>query len=1498
MTTTVAKPVARPLSGAAGFPTTRRLRAAGYALLALITYVPLLRTAPGKVSADTKTYLYLDPSRLLARASSMWDPNIGFGTVTHQNIGYLFPMGPYYWLMHALGAPAWVSQRLWLGSILFLAGVGMLYLMRTLHVRGPGVVCAALVFMFTPYLLDFASRLSVILLPWAGLPWMLALVIKALRDERSWRYAAAFAIVVQVVGSVNATALVFAGIAPVLWIIYAVTVAREATWSRALKVAGKVGLLTVLASLWWIAGLSVQSGYGLDILKFTETVQTVSLASSASEVMRGLGYWFFYGIDKLGPWTLASIPYTQHPWLIAISFGIPILAMVSAAVIRWRHRVFFILVMLVGVAVAVGAFPYEQPSVLGRTFKSFAHSSNFGLALRSTSRAVPLIALGVAVLVGVGVNAVFDALSARGLTLQGSAVVALVGMLALLNIWPLWRGTVYGGNLLRDENVPAYWTQAAAALDRRPHDTRVLEIPGADFAAYRWGQTVDPITPGLMDRPYVARELVPWGSAASANLLNALDRRMQEGVLDPAAIAPVARLMSAGDVLYRADLETDRFDLVRARPLWLLLTKPVPPGLDAPTGYGNGLGRPLTFKQIDPIALALPAGMGDPPPVSVFPVPDAQPIVHARAASAPLVMSGDGEGVVDVASGGALGNSVILYSGSYAGDPKALKAQVDQPGALLVVTDSNRKRGERWSGVKWNMGATERADETPLTTDEKDNRLVVFPAAGTDAYTVIQTPGVHVSTSSYGNPDTYEPEMRGDHALDGDPNTMWLTGERNRVIGERIRIDLDTPVTTDHVNLVQPLVGVMNRYITKMTVTFDGGNARTIGLGRSSRAAAGQTVTFPKRTFHRIEFTIAGTNVGNKVYAPYDNGVGLAEIRLRDDHPGAQDVRSDEIVRMPTDLVSAAGASAAGHPLVFSMSRSRTVVVRSADEPTVVREFSVPDARAFGVRGTARMNATVPGALMDSLLGTPDVSAGGITATSSLQLPGDPNARASSAFDGDPATAWTTGFQHTVGQWVQATLPAPVTFDHLDLQVVADGRHTVPTQLRIDAGGQSRVVTVPPVQDQKAENAVVSVPVRFAPLTGKDVRVTITDIRRVTTIEYYENQPTEMPVAIADVGIPGVRRGPLPAQMPGACRTDLLTLDGSPLGVRVTGSTADATTLRALDVSLCDPAHPDDPAPVINLAAGNHIVRSAPGAVTGLDVDSLVLGSDAGGAAMALGSHGALPGSVVSTPQTASSATPRITVTKNGRTDLRVHVDGATPGSPFWLVLGQSVNAGWKATLPGAGVKGSSLVDGYANGWLVHPTSASFDVPMHWTPQRAVWASLLISAAVLVLCTVLVLGGIVLARRRARAGLGAAHEDAALPEAVDELDGVPRLVNPLTAFGARPRTAVAVGASVVTFAVGLVVARWWIGLIAGALVAAVALRPRLRPLLTFAAPAALAFVTLYLMYNQYRHRWVSDLAWPARYTRLSQLAWLAIVLLAADAVVEIVRTRSRSRSKE
>ncbi len=190
-------------------------------------------------------------------------------------------------------------------------------------------------------------------------------------------------------------------------------------------------MLTLGASLWWIAGLWAQGSYGIDILKYTETVKTVATAGVAPEVLRGLGYWFFYGGDKLGNWIEASVHYTQSRPLIVVSYAVPTLALLAAAFIRWRHRFYFAVLMVIGVAIAVGAHPFDDPSPFGALLKAFADSSNAGLALRSVGRAVPLVALGAAVLLGAGVTAFVRWLDRRNLHRYALATVGLVGAIVI-----------------------------------------------------------------------------------------------------------------------------------------------------------------------------------------------------------------------------------------------------------------------------------------------------------------------------------------------------------------------------------------------------------------------------------------------------------------------------------------------------------------------------------------------------------------------------------------------------------------------------------------------------------------------------------------------------------------------------------------------------------------------------------------------------------------------------------------------------------------------------------------------------------------------------------------------------------------------------------------------------------------------------------------------------------------------------------------------------------
>src|SRR4051795_1751229 len=185
------------------------------AIFALLVYVPMLLMAPGRVESDTKSYLYLDPGRLLDVATALWSPKVGMGGMTHQTIGYLFPMGPYYWVLDRIGMPDWIAQRLWLGTIVFLAGLGVRYLLRTLGVRGIGVPIAMLVYAFTPYVLGNSAQYTTLLGPWAAMPWWIAFMVLALR-KGGWKYPALFALGVQLTAALNGTALFYGLVAPAM----------------------------------------------------------------------------------------------------------------------------------------------------------------------------------------------------------------------------------------------------------------------------------------------------------------------------------------------------------------------------------------------------------------------------------------------------------------------------------------------------------------------------------------------------------------------------------------------------------------------------------------------------------------------------------------------------------------------------------------------------------------------------------------------------------------------------------------------------------------------------------------------------------------------------------------------------------------------------------------------------------------------------------------------------------------------------------------------------------------------------------------------------------------------------------------------------------------------------------------------------------------------------------------------------------------------------------
>src|SRR5690606_28959855 len=88
------------------------------------------------------------------------------------------------------------------------------------------------------------------------------------------------------------------------------------------------------------------------------------------------------------------------------------------------------------------------------------------------------------------------------------------------------------------------------------------------------------------------------------------------------------------------------------------------------------------------------------------------------------------------------------------------------------------------------------------------------------------------------------------------------------------------------------------------------------------------------------------------------------------------------------------------------------------------------------------------------------------------------------------------------------------------------------------------------------------------------------------------------------------------------------------------------------------------------------------------------------------------------------------------------HLTLGTDGEPFWLVLGESHSDGWQLTVDDATVGPRTMVDGYANGWLVEPDAAgTLSATLRWTPQRLVPAGWAISAIAVVAAAVILFRG-------------------------------------------------------------------------------------------------------------------------------------------------------------
>jgi hypothetical protein len=783
-------------SSVAAAPSRRRWRGLP-PLLALAAYALAFAQRPGELVADTKIDLHTDPLRFLADAAAAWAPSGGLGQVqAGQYAGYLWPMGPFYALGDLVGLAPWVVHRLWLGTLLAIAAWGTVRLLDALvdRPRGvPALVAGALV-VANPYVVVFANRTSVTLLAYALLPWLLLCVQRGLREPRGWWWPAVLALLVTSLGGgVNAAVAGWVLIGPALLIAYEVGWGGVA-WRDAGRFLVRALPLTALASAWWIAPILVQVGYGVDFLPFTEPAGAIWTSTSMSESLRLMGFWVTYlGVGygaQLSPAFDSAPTLLGAPGLIVASFVIPGLAIAGFAwTRRWRYGPFFVALALLGLLVMFTGFPDGAP--LRRALHWSYDRVELVQFLRTTYKAGPLLALALACLAGVAAGEAWARLAAwagRGRegggarrSARSAALVAAPALAAALVVgwaWPLFDGRAVDGQISFDA-VPADWQRAAEEVDDElPRGTRALVLPGQVFPFYRWGGTQDALLPALTGRPVAVRGVVPYADLRAVDLLWGTDALLQQRRVLPGQLAPLIRLMGAGQVLAATDDDRDRSGAVEPGAAAAQLERGAGLLAGAATGGRDGGGRlapaggdgqgggPAAAGRADGAGHVVAARRFG--AVRAYPVAGAAGLVRVQPLRGPLMVDGSAATLAGLAALGALPRERAVL---YAADQSTVQLRrAARSGGEIVVGDSNRRRVILPSQPRQAEGATLAADaEIP-----RDGAVLnPFPDRGTDGQTVAAYDGARALRSPFSPSFVQFPEHRPYAAFDGDPATWW-----------------------------------------------------------------------------------------------------------------------------------------------------------------------------------------------------------------------------------------------------------------------------------------------------------------------------------------------------------------------------------------------------------------------------------------------------------------------------------------------------------------------------------------------------------------------------------------------------------------------------------------------------------------------------------------------------------------------------------------------------
>ncbi|MBB1253734.1 DUF3367 domain-containing protein [Streptomyces sp. OF3] len=1101
--------------------------------------------APGLMTFETKLGVALDPWKFLGQLGDIWSDEAGFGGITNQYVGYLFPMLPFYLVTDLLQIPVWLAERLWLALVVTTAFWGALRLAERLRVGSSSTrLLGAAAYALWPTFTIIVGSTSAGALPGAVLPWVL---LPLTSEKLSARAAATTsALIIPFMGGVNA-ASTLAALLPVG--LYLLCRTGERRWRLlAWWVPG-----VILATLWWVIPLLLLGSYGVDFMPYVEQAWNTTSTMSAAEMLRGAGNWVAYlnfGDAWLpAGWLLATSVLAILGTSLAAAFGLAGLARRDMPERRWLVLTVVTVgvIMLAGYAGSLGGpFAGEVQGWLDGALKPFRNIYKFqpGLALA--------LALGLAHVVNVAAR---RSAERRGRAAGRVPGRRLVPVLAAALVLPAMALPYANGDVLQPggfKDLPKHWKDTADWLADNSPKTRALVVPATAHGVYTWGSPIDQPLHVLAKSPWAQRDYVPFGPAGERRAMDAVEQALMTGGTVPGLVDFLGRA-GVHNVVVRNDLDPDQVGYVPPQTVKRTLESS---GYRLVKAYGplTTGGRipentPINIQGFYPrqraVEIYAPVEAPRPPRVAALPVADT-----AQVSGGPeslLRLSADPE---------FRDRPVVLTGDEYPG----LKSP-----SLHVQADGLRRNDTRFGLVNSNTSYTYTRDERNHPNSLQDagkEPKQILPSTDVNHQTVAEFDGAKsVTASSSGSWLFHLPQFDPVHAFDGDPSTGWAEANVDGGKDEWIRIDFDEPTRIPSTIRLTPLKpDGIRPDVTSVKITTDKGSQESVLKTNGEQ----QKVKAPAGLAKWLKVTITGV----QEHRAGLTGAGFAEISV----PGVQVSRK---LVLPND---APRDSTDGEIVSLHRATDQGGLNPAGAENGLHREFQSARGGKYTFKATA---TAVPGRAFDELMD--EVAPGSrdrVRASADSVSPTGVSLSARNLVDGDLTTAWIAGDKPVI----RLTWPVPRAVDSVVLSA-AGGVSSRPTEVRITSPDGAVTTAV----DKNGW-------ARFDAMTTDQLEIEITGTAPVTLHNPVAGDRLELPVGLNEVYLPALADLRVPAP-PASAKFRLRCGDGPAVAVngtlhatKVSGTIRDLKERRPVDVELCAGDEQDGN---VELKSGTNTIRTA-----------------------------------------------------------------------------------------------------------------------------------------------------------------------------------------------------------------------------------------------------------------------------------------------------------------